>query len=728
VRFVFALHNHQPVGNFGGVFDGAFRDSYWPFLEMLEQYPEIPISLHTSGCLMEWLVERQPEYVDRLRRLVARGQVEIMGGGFYEPILPMIPERDRVGQIQTYTRYLEDLFQTRVRGMWVPERVWEQNLVSAIADAGIEYTVLDDYHFKQAGAEEDSLFGYYLTENEGKLLRIFPGSERMRYLVPFRNPEESLAYFGAVAAHSPNAVIVFADDGEKFGSWPETYNHCYRDGWLRRFLDALRHARSWIKLCTFAQALDETPPAGKIYLPDSSYREMTEWALPAPRLLAYNQLVHELDHDQRGPEIKRFLRGGFWRNFKVKYAESDEMYGRMLEVSRRLQLAEDRLQNENDAQAKIYNPKSDIDTARQELYRAQCNCAWWHGAFGGLYLPHLRNAIYHHLIAADNALLESEHRAAGWTDVQEADLNLDGAPEICLSNTRLAALFNPQLGGSLYELDLRVIRHNLLATLARRPEAYHDTILRYAQASQQPGGAASIHERVVFKQEGLDRLLQYDRYLRKSLLDHFYEPKTAITDVAALKETELGDFVLGPYEHRVRRNGAAVQLVLTRAGKVDGAPVRVTKEVTLRPETDHLDIHYLLEGLPRDKKLHFAVEFNFAGMAAGADDRYFYYDGRPRAGQLQTMQDLTSSDRIGLVDEWLGLDVSLALSRRGGIWAFPIQTVSQSEGGFELVHQSTAVLPHWLVDADSQGRWEVTIGMRLDVSRAEERLPTAVSA
>lgn len=199
LRFVFALHNHQPVGNFDNVFAQAYRDSYWPFLELIEHYPDIPFSLHTSGPLMEWLVERRPEYVERLRRLVARGQVEIMGGGFYEPILPMIPPRDRVGQIRTYRAYLENLFQTRVRGMWVPERVWEQNLVSDIADAGIEYTVLDDLHFRQAGVEDGQMFGYHLSEDNGRLLRIFAAAEPLRYLVPYRDPHETLAYFGDLA-------------------------------------------------------------------------------------------------------------------------------------------------------------------------------------------------------------------------------------------------------------------------------------------------------------------------------------------------------------------------------------------------------------------------------------------------------------------------------------------------------------------------------------------------
>src|SRR5262249_36137309 len=156
-------------------------------------------------------------------------------------------------------------------------------------------------------------------------------------------------------------------------------------------------------------------------------------------------------------------------------------------------------------------------------------------------------------------------------------------------------------------------------------------------------------ERVILKQAGLDRLLQYDRYLRKSLIEHFYDPQVTLNDLAGHRERELGDFVDAPYDQRVRRNGEAVQLTLPRAGKVGHAPVRVTKEVTLGPGSDTLDIRYVVEDLPPDARLHFAVEFNFAGMAAGADDRYFYHDGRQRAGQLQTLQDLAGVDRIGLV-------------------------------------------------------------------------------
>lgn len=694
LRFIFALHNHQPVGNFGHVFENAYRDSYRPFLELIDEYPEIPLTLHTSGPLMEWFVEHKPEYIDRLQSMVRRGQVEIMGGVFYEPILPMIPPCDRVGQIASYKTYLENLFQTRVRGMWVPERVWEQNLVSDIAEAGVEYTVLDDLHFRQAGVEDGRMFGYHLSEDNGRLLRIFAAAEPLRYLIPYRDPNETLAYFGELVSRHPNVVVVFADDGEKFGVWPEMFRHCYEHGWLRRFFDALRANRHWIEICTFSQALDATQPAGRIFLPDASYREMTEWALPLARLEDYRGLVGELQHDHRWGRIQRFLRAGNWRNFKVRYPETQEMYARMLQISRRIQES-------------THVDAGRLTQARQELYRAQCNCPWWHGTFGGIYLPHLRSAVYEHLIAAEEILLEATPRPANWIDGETADFNLDGTPEVCLQNGRLAAFFHPASGGSLYELDLRSIRLNVLATLARRPEAYHDAIRH--------------HHGQVWKQGGLDHMLQYDDYLRKSLIDHFYEPGVTLEQLATRQERELGDFVTGNYQYRLDRYNGELRLIMWRDGRVAEQNVRITKEIRLNGDSDNLEVWYILENCPQDPALYFAVEFNFAGLAAGAEDRYFYHADQERAGQLQTSQDLACAQRIGLVDEWRGLDISLSLSRRGCIRAFPIQTVSQSEGGFELVHQSTVVMPQWSVHADERGRWEVTLNLRLDTARALSR-------
>ena len=120
IRLCLVLHNHQPVGNFDHVIEQAYRDSYLPFLDVFEGYEHLRIGLHTSGPLMLWLANNHPEYLGRLRQLVALGRVEIIGGPFYEPILTMLPSRDRIGQITKYTRWLQSEFHCAVSGMWMP--------------------------------------------------------------------------------------------------------------------------------------------------------------------------------------------------------------------------------------------------------------------------------------------------------------------------------------------------------------------------------------------------------------------------------------------------------------------------------------------------------------------------------------------------------------------------------------------------------------------------------
>ena len=203
LRLCLVLHNHQPVGNFEHVFEQAYEDSYRPFLDVFEPFEDIRISLHTSGPLMEWLDEHHPDYLDRLAALVRAGRVEIVGGAFYESILTMIPSRDRVGQITSYTDWLTRRLGAAVRGAWMPERVWEQTLTGDLVRAGIDYTVLDDFHFKNAGLQLDPLTGFYVTENEGHVLRIFPGSEELRYLIPFREPHETIDFLRRVHDQQP---------------------------------------------------------------------------------------------------------------------------------------------------------------------------------------------------------------------------------------------------------------------------------------------------------------------------------------------------------------------------------------------------------------------------------------------------------------------------------------------------------------------------------------------
>ncbi|MEZ6122254.1 MAG: alpha-amylase/4-alpha-glucanotransferase domain-containing protein [Planctomycetaceae bacterium] len=722
VRLILAFHNHQPIGNFDGVFEQSYQESYLPFLNVLDDYPDIRFALHTSGSLLEWLEKAHPEYIDRLRAMVSRQQVEIIGGAFYEPILANIPRRDRIGQISSYTRHLESLFHTTVRGMWVPERVWEQSFAGDISAAGIRYTILDDHHFKAGGVPENDLFGYYVTEDEGRLLSVLPGSERLRYLIPFRDPHETISYLKNIAETQDNPVVVFGDDGEKFGTWPDTYKHVYEDRWLGRFLNALRENESWLKVTTPAETLDHVKPRGTCYLPDASYREMTEWALPTDAQTELHRLTHQhRDDDPDWQQLIKFTAGGFWRNFRVKYSESNEMYARAMEISTRIA----RLEGEqlSDDQRQL------LEKARQLLYRGQCNCSYWHGAFGGLYLPHLRNAVYASLIEADGLLEQISRKGDRWVDMLTGDLNLDARQEVRLSNQRLVASFAPACGGHMYELDLRACNTNLLATLNRRPEAYHQKIFQHAERLREASArgeqlhenVSSIHDLVRFKQPDLDRKIVYDRWPRKSLVDHFMTPGLSFDDFRR-GEGVVGGFESSTYEASVRRGDTEISVEMRGRGHVNGSAVEVRKFVTISSDRpNELLIQYQLRGLPPGQPVQFGCEFNIATLPGGASDRYFYGPNGSQLGTLDSLQQLDQCDRIGLVDEWQGIDVSLEISDDASLWAFPVETISQSESGFELVHQSVAVVPHWKFTGPESGTWSVEVRLVLDTSLARAR-------
>jgi alpha-amylase len=444
---------------------------------------------------------------------------------------------------------------------------------------------------------------------------------------------------------------------------------------------------------------------------------MTEWALPPESLDVYRQAAGRLaELPDAGAIVRFFQPGGTWRNFKARYAECDEMYTRMLDISRRLA----------EAEAVEGSDPDYLEVARQELYRGQCNCPYWHGAFGGLYLPHLRNAIYRSLIAAENALDEAEGRSGPRVLLEVADFNLDARQEVRLANDRLIALVRPAQGGHIYELDVRPSTTNVLATLDRRPEAYHATI-REAAARLAAGQEAHVpvgsDEPVRFKQDGLDRLLVYDRHPRKALVDHFYRVDVTLDDLVAGREVECGDFATGTYQARVQREARRVAVIMERPGRAGEGNIRIRKTIELKAGGSDLTITYLLEDLPRDACLQFAVEINVAAMAGHAPDRYYADPSGSKLGLLDDRLDLPHTSGLTLTDEWLNLAVALSWSQAAGLWCFPIETVSQSEGGFEGVYQSSAVIPHWHIAADEAGRWEVSIRWSLDQARRPPGTP-----
>jgi len=626
--FLFGVHNHQPVGNFPSVFEKAFRDCYRPFLEEMASHPGIKFTLHISGPLWEYMESHEKACWDRVKEMASRRQVELLGGGFYEPVISVIPEKDRQGQLRLMSQFLEEKFAIRPRGAWLTERVWEPQLAKTLAQAGIEYTLLDEEHFHYAGVR--NIHRPYVTEEEGHSLVLFPIDKKLRYLIPFRQVEEIEVYFKEI--ETAGGLAILGDDGEKFGLWPGTRQWVYEEGWLRTFLEYLE--RGSIRTMTYSEYLDTRPSFSLVYIPPASYEEMMEWILEPGDYRRLRELKKAAP-----PEARRFLRGGFFREFFIKYPESNHLHKRMLLVSRAL------------CQQKPAEPK-----AASELYRSQCNDAYWHGVFGGLYLPHLREAAYFHLLEAE----KKANLRQGW---EKIDYDLDGREEFFYRDAVFGLLAKPSFGGSLVELDFRPLSRNLSDVLSRREESYH------RRKEEEGAEGKNIHELAKKLPPAAEALLRYDWHPRYSLLDHFLHLRTSPEDFRRVSYGEQGDFVNHEYEPELRQG----RLLLQRRGHVwvDGerAPVLIKKEI--QPRDGHISITCEISNLSsKELSLFFGSEWN-----------------------LYLLADEWEEKTGGLI--FLGGRLSLEFAPAAEVWHFPLETLSQSEEGYDIIHQGMCFLPHW---------------------------------
>ncbi|HYL63184.1 MAG TPA: alpha-amylase/4-alpha-glucanotransferase domain-containing protein [Candidatus Methylomirabilis sp.] len=700
------IHAHQPVGNFGHVLEKAYKDCYLPFIELLEKHPGVRVGLHYSGPLLTWIEENRPEYLTRLKALTNSGQVELVGGGFYEPILISIPPEDQREQITRLASYLEHHVGRRPTGAWIAERVWEPQLPSALAAAAVSYTLVDDIHFLSAGFEPEELFGAYIAEDRGQTVWLFPGQKALRYFVPFGKVEDVIQYLKDASALHPEGVAAMGDDMEKFGVWPGTAEHCYTNGWLEAFFAALEENSSWLRVSTPGEYLANHSPLGRADLPTASYSEMMEWVLPTRVRQRYHAVQKEFSSRS---EVLSFLRGGSWRGFFRKYAESNLLHKKMLHVSARLAAAP----------ARRANPRAtdDLGHARDLLLRAQCNDAYWHGIFGGLYAPHLRTELWRSLIRAE-VIADRQTAGALIPRVELLDYDTDGAHEHLFTAPEYQALLKPADGGTLAAFDFRPSDATLINSMQRRPEAYHAR-LREASEPFAPGTAVSIHEQTRVKEPGLERFLRYDRWPRHAFRVLLFDPARTQTEYENLELQEDPGFAGGVF--RVRSSSANdAQLIredeihLPSMSGTSTARLSVAKRFSFGPAPHGCEVGCEV-GLKFSqilaKPIAVGIESIINFLAPSEPDRFFETPSGPLnlrfSGALP-------GPLLRMEDGWQRVRITLHAPNTKEFWVAPIETVSESEEGFERVYQGSQILAVWYPTLTTQEPWFTRLVWRIE--------------
>ena len=698
--FAMAIHFHQPVGNFDHVIENACNKCYLPFLSVLEKYPSIKINIHFTGCLLEWIEDKNPILFKKIRKLANSGQVELLGGGFYEPILPSIPKRDRLSQIKMLSEYIDHNFQQRPKGAWVAERVWEPSLPSDMNDADIKYVILDDTHFMYSGIEREKMNNYYVTEDNGKTIFVFPSDKELRYCIPYKLPVESIAYMKKVLAYNSNPVFIYGDDGEKFGEWPGTYKWVYEEKWLENFFQELVDNSDWLETMKISDIVSRQRPLDRVYLSTASYDEMLQWALPAGSQESMENVIKDIQYSGKENFYRPFIKGGFWRNFLSKYPESNNMNKKMIYVSNRL----DEIKQTNE-----YDEK-EIKDIEKYILRGQCNCAYWHGVFGGLYLYHLRNTIYHNLIKSEKMMDTLVYGQKNFCKIKEIDIDADGYQEVIMENRSLYLCFDPEEGGALKEFDSKKNCHNFINSLARRKESYHRKIL---EKLQQKCNDNNQDEFKIDKE--IEGNIYYDWYNRYSFLDHFISTDVDIDSFSRCQYHETGDFVKEAYYHKITVKEDAVSLFMKKDGWVSGAPVCIEKNITLTKDGSYFIVNYEINNTGRNKlKTILGIELNLTLPFADWEEYFISSDDSKEKISLKKKTVLNNLKKIKVNDSQELLYQIECNENIKELWTFPVKTVSQSEKAYDFNYQSTVFLPVFEIEIE-EGKGK-NIGLKISTS------------
>lgn len=648
IELLFGVHMHQPVDNFSKAVDEAVLKCYEPFFKTLKNYPTLRIAVHSSGWLLGYIKKNHKKLFKIIKELSDNGVIEFFGGGFYEPVLPSIPLKDRRAQIEKLNKTISKEFSQHPKGAWLTERVWDDSLVDDFSKAGIEYVMVDDYHLITSGFDKNELDGYFYTEFNAKKIGLFPISKDLRYALPFKSVKEALE---DIKEHK--TAIIF-DDLEKFGLWPKTYEWVYEKGWLDEFFKSLINDKE-IKTMHFKDYYNSNKPLSLSYLQNVSYYEMGEWSLKTKNALKL-KYIRDIVEKSFPNIVDKFVKGGTWKNFFIKYEESNRLHKRMLEISH----------------ANIKTKKY-LDS----LYRLQTNDVFWHGVFGGIYLPNLRDNAYKYLSICEDIRYKDKEI------IYVYDNDLNGYDEIKCVKKDFIVMFDSHYGGQMTELLLRDKKFNFQNVITRREEAYHEEIKELAKKTDETNDKKSdeietIHNLNVKVSEETASSLDYDWYIKNSFIDHISNDSFTLENFKKCSFWEYGDFANQPFKYDIKDN---VLLFKREGGIYFDKKYDTVLSKEYKMEDNGFDFMIDLDST-NENSYKYALEFNLHF----AELKNVYFDDIC----LEEEFEKENVKEFSLFDAYTSKKLIFTLDKPFKLLSTPLCTVSKSEKGYDLMVQGVS--------------------------------------
>jgi len=441
-KLILGITNQQPDGLGSEEYEKEYQSFLKPFLRTLYNFEEIPMTFYFSGSLLEWLEARHPEVTMILNEMVKRKQVELLGGGFFDPILPVIPNSDRSGQIEALTTLLRKRFGKRPRGGWLTEMVWEPSVPMSLKNSGLDYVFLDDTYLKVAGLRGEELSFPCLTEDQGKTIRIFPINVELRQSFLDADPDQSYAQLLATkkrldkSSRTEDPVITVFIDKNNLSIGRDSVEAWESHPWWDRFFTHLLEDRENFQPLLPSQQNKTGMGGKKIYFP----------CLLPSRL-----------EDRQGRDARR----ASFRSYLTEFSEIDLYYSKMIYISGMVNL--------------MKGDRSRKKSARTELWRAQGNRMYWYPPDEARHYRSLRRWGWEAVLEAEKLTRE---KGIFQPSLMKTDFDMDGRDEYLFQGNHLNCYVHC-LGASLFELDYLDKSWNYQDTLCHwmRPEYTRNSLV-----------------------------------------------------------------------------------------------------------------------------------------------------------------------------------------------------------------------------------------------------------
>lgn len=755
------VHHSQPLGEADDVVARAVEAAYRPLLEALWAFPKVKLAMRLAGALPDWLDRNDRPFLDRLKALVARGQVEMLGGPHWGAPLHAVPERDAVGQILTHDSWLNERLGARGRAVWLPDGAWDGTVPRTLARAGATLTFLDDGLARGAGGA-DGPDGWFVAEREGACVGVVPVSRRLSSHLPWMGPRQLMAALQEKASAGRRHVAV-SIAGEQLGVHPHSARWCWarERGWIRRLFDALEANDYWLRLVLPTAVLHQSRPAGVVCPTAATPPEFGLSALPVRDARALARLIRGAE-DRLAPlsELRPWITGPPWEATLVRYDEANRLHKRTLRTSALLHQTRRKLKDRGDPMGACQIPA--LEQARQDLFSAQGAELYHSASGGGLLRADLRHRAWVAVLRAERAL----HVAAGEHERlrhEVADHDCDGQREVSVTSGHLSAVVRPAGGGSLVELGLWGVG-NLINTLSRREELWHDELEgesllpmlieesevhaeviddedaedevtqpstlsgpggesagdaeSITDAFSSIGGSSTPRPSLPVLEPDLDRQLFVDRHRRVAFQDRFLGEQTTLDNLRRGQHPELGDFHDSAWQLLdVEDDGAEVSVKLSREGVcLEGDRQRLvglSKRFLFQRDRAGLDVHYeITNRLPDPFRGRFAVEINL-NLDDRVLDRYLEVVG---VGPFP-LDHAFEEEGVKEV-HWVLRDrhrrVRLTLGAPARLFHYPVTVPVRSRLGYSSGFQGTALVLAWDLSLWGGEKTQATVSLEVE--------------